>query len=179
MTHIAIRPLNYDDDKTKLEAEIHWLPRYNHGPLDTIPLDTPTLSSRDLQNSSSRNGVPTIPIRIDGHRELLEMQWALNRVLSMSAAAEYQGDNEDDDDDDMPVGEAARSVGDWLGSNDFLQGTAEPDSENSSDEQENSFFTSFDPSHQTTTAVDTGEQSEVEARGATAQLCSSLFLSLR
>ncbi|KAK2810687.1 hypothetical protein FQN50_002730 [Emmonsiellopsis sp. PD_5] len=134
----AIRPLDYNDDKTKLEAEIHWLPRYNHGPRDTIPLDTPTLSSRDLQNSSYRNGTPTLPIQIDGQsitsghkvvfettdpkrlplpsRELLEMQWALNRVLSMSAAAEHQGY---DEDDDMPGGEAARSVEDWLGSNDF------------------------------------------------------------
>ncbi|KAG5291808.1 hypothetical protein I7I48_03723 [Histoplasma ohiense] len=156
--HFAIRPLNYNDDKTKLEAEIHWLPRYNHGPLDTIPLDTPTLSSRGLQNSFYKSGVPTFPISIDGQaitsghkvvfettdpkrlplpsRELLEMQWALNRVLSMSAAAEYQGYDEDDDDDDMPVGEAARSVGDWLGSNDFQQGPAEPGSESSSSDEQ-------------------------------------------
>ncbi|KKZ63636.1 hypothetical protein EMCG_02077 [[Emmonsia] crescens] len=194
--HLAIRPLSYNDDKTKLEVEIHWLPRYNHGPLDTIPLDTPTLSSRGLQNSYYRSGAPTLIINIDGQpltsghkvflettdperlplpsRELLEMQWALNRVLSMSAAAEYQGYDEDDDDyddDDMPVGEAARSVGDWLGSNDFQQGSAEPDSESSSDKQENSFLTSVDPSPiKTTTAVDTSEQSEVEAGGATAGL---------
>ncbi|KAL2367214.1 hypothetical protein RJZ57_008444 [Blastomyces gilchristii] len=180
--HFAIRPLNYNDDKTKLEAEIHWLPRYNHGPLDSIPLDTPTLSSRGLQNSSYRNGVQTVPIHIDGQsitsghkvvfettdpkrlplpsRELLEMQWALNRVLSMSAAVEYQGYDEDDDDDDMLVGEAAPS-----------QGPVERHSESSSDEQENSFLTSLDPSPiKTTTAVDTSEQSEVEAGGATAGL---------
>lgn len=190
---IAIRPLNYNNDKTTLEAEIHWLPRYNHGPLDAIRLDTPTLSSRGLQKTSYRSGVSAVPIHIDGQpvtsghkvvfettdpkrlplpsRELLEMQWTLNRVLSMSAAADYQGYDEDDDDDDMPVGEAARSVGDWLGSNDFQQGPAEPDSESSSDEQENTFLTSPDPSPiKTTTAVDTREQSKVEAGGATAGL---------
>lgn len=191
----AIRPLTYNDNKTKLEAEIHWLPRYNHGPLDTISLDTPTLSSRDLQNSSYRNGVPTVPIHIDGQsitsghkvvfettdpkqlplpsRELLEMQWVLNRVLSMSAAAEYQGydEDEDDDDDNMPVRETTRSVEDWLGSNGFQQGPAESDSKSSSDEQGNSFLMSLDPSPiRTTTAVGTIEQSEVEAGGATGGL---------
>ncbi|OJD15615.1 hypothetical protein AJ78_04135 [Emergomyces pasteurianus Ep9510] len=192
--HFAIRPLNYNDDKTKLEAEIHWLPKYNHGPLDIIPLETPTLSSRGLQNSFHRNGIQTVPIQIDGQsitsghkvvfettdperlplpsRELLEMQWALNRVLSMSAAAEYQGYDEDDDDDDdddgMLVGEAPRSVMAWLGSTDFQQGPAEPHSENSSDEQESSCPTSLDPSPiKTTTVVDTSEQSEAEAGGAT------------
>ncbi|EAS36771.3 uncharacterized protein CIMG_02125 [Coccidioides immitis RS] len=111
----ALRPLEYNEDKSKLDVEWYWQPKQSHGPYDLVDLRKPPSSSRDLDEvdgctvaleSSPNNfarlksghrftlGTPDAQRLPLPSRALLELQWNLNRIVSMSAAGE------DDDDDE-------------------------------------------------------------------------------
>ncbi|PGH15059.1 hypothetical protein AJ80_05684 [Polytolypa hystricis UAMH7299] len=108
----ALRPLEYynNEDKSKLDVEWYWQPKQSHGPYDLVDLrKPPPPSSRDLDDVDGFN-IILEPTRDNftklksGHRftletpdpqhlplpskALLELQWYLNRIVSMSAADE-------------------------------------------------------------------------------------------
>jgi len=121
----ALRPLEYNNDMTELEIEWYWQPTQDHGPDDIIPLAKIPPSSRDLDHIVRRDGnigelihKPTpeeyarmksgqkLVLRTSDperlplpSKELLEMQWHLNRIVSMSAAAEACDEDDEYNDD--------------------------------------------------------------------------------
>jgi hypothetical protein len=115
----ALRPLEYNEDKSKLDVEWYWQPKQSHGPYDLVELGKTPSSSRDLDEvdeftvilEPTRNNFTRLK---SGHRftletpdprrlplpsrALLELQWHLNRIVSMSAAGEDSDyDHEDDE----------------------------------------------------------------------------------
>ena len=110
--NFALRPLDYNKDRTELEVEFFWQPACLHGIDDRIPLSTLPSSSRDLDVFFTI--VATIPFhRLSpmqsafiktGQRftlktpdpnelplpskELLDMQFVLSRLVSLSGAGE-------------------------------------------------------------------------------------------
>ena len=116
--YFALRPLKYNTDKSELKVEWYWQPKYDHKGKDLVELEKLPLSSRDLEGyekcyfgvRSSENSLTQIR---SGHtftfktsdpdrlrlpsKKLLKLQWHLNRIVSMSAAAEK---NEEDDGND-------------------------------------------------------------------------------
>jgi hypothetical protein len=114
----ALRPLEYNEDKSTLEVEWHWQPKQSHGPYDLVELEKPSPSSQDLNEANGYKlfleSTPNDAAHrlISGHRftletpdpqrlplpsrGLLELQWHLNRIVSMSAA----GEDRDYDDED-------------------------------------------------------------------------------
>jgi len=122
----ALRPLDYNNNMTELEVEWYWQPKQDHGPRDIVSLTKIPPSSRDLDSVVNRDNIifrlffesspgeitsiksgqklvlkTSDPERLPlPSKELLELQWHLNRIVSMSAAAEDRDDNDDDDDDD-------------------------------------------------------------------------------
>lgn len=116
----ALRPLEYNEDKTKLDVEWYWQPKQSHGPYDLVDLGESPSSSRDLDEVDGYKVIlkptPNNFARLQsGHRftletpdaqrlplpsrALLELQWHLNRIVSMSAAGEG-GDSDYDDYED-------------------------------------------------------------------------------
>lgn len=134
----ALRPLEYNHDKSKLEVEWYWQPKQSHGPDDLVELKKIPPSSRDLDEVDGFNVIlkssPNNFIKIkSGHKftletpdpqrlplpskELLELQWHLNRIVSMSAAGEGSEEDYDDDADDDSVllqDECREGVEDWI-----------------------------------------------------------------
>jgi len=110
----ALRPLDYNNDMTELEVEWYWQPTQDHRPDDIVPLTKIPRSSRDLDHIVNRDGSicrllfepapeeytrmksgrkltlkTSDPLRLPlPSKELLELQWHLSRIVSMSAAAE-------------------------------------------------------------------------------------------
>jgi hypothetical protein len=115
----ALRPVNDNDDGSELKVEWYWQPRQSHGKGEYVELTKIPPSSRDLDGSgdvyvafkpspgSSLEQIPSGQIftlkTSDRQRlrlpskKLLELQWHLNRIVSMSAAG---GEDEEDDYDD-------------------------------------------------------------------------------
>lgn len=115
MGKCAFRPVRQNLERTELEVEFHWLPKHPHGPLDSVVLEQQPLSTEGLTDSGG-----SIMTRSDfsplysGRRftlcteepvvlplpsfALLEMQWKLNQIVSLSAAAENAGLDEEPDD---------------------------------------------------------------------------------
>ena len=114
----ALRPLEYNKDRSELEVEWYWQPDNGHKKDDLVKLTKSPLSSRDLYEveddflvikSPSGSFVPVksgqrftlktsdpenLPLP---SKKLLDLQWHLSRIVGMSGAAE--GSEEDDYDD--------------------------------------------------------------------------------
>jgi hypothetical protein len=56
--NFALRPLDYNEDRTELEVEFFWQPACLYGIDDRIPLSTLPSSSRDLDGSYDRGHNP-------------------------------------------------------------------------------------------------------------------------
>lgn len=121
----ALRPLDYNADMTELEVEFYWQPHQDHKPADLVPLTKIPLSSRDLDfvvadgiryehtprdGASYKSGQKFVLRTEDPERlplpskELLDLQWNLNRIVAMAAAGEKDDEeefSEDDDDGDL------------------------------------------------------------------------------
>lgn len=115
----ALRPVEVSHDCTAIRVEFYWQPRPTHGRFDSVDLLEQPGSSKGLNhvdNSSlsrpDSNGNLTFiqsgdvfTLMTDDPTthplpsfELLDMQWHLNRIVSMTGAADvYDEDNEDDD----------------------------------------------------------------------------------
>ncbi|EER42554.1 conserved hypothetical protein [Histoplasma capsulatum var. duboisii H88] len=117
----ALRPFEYNEDKSKLDVEWYWQPKQSHGPYDLVDLRKSPPSSRDLNEVDDYNIVleptPNNFARLkSGHRftletpdaqrlplpskGLLELQWHLNRIVSMAAAGEGEDSDYDDYEDE-------------------------------------------------------------------------------
>lgn len=119
---LAFRPLGYHDEMRKLDIQVFWQPNQGHRLNDRIPITKKAISSGGLALTSRFDGVLTRRIAVgdeaefvkSGHiftlrthdpidhplpsKELLEMQWYLNRVVSLSGAAgtaEFEVDSDD------------------------------------------------------------------------------------
>lgn len=44
MGKCAFRPVKQNLERTELEVEFHWLPKYPHGPLDSVPFEQQPLT---------------------------------------------------------------------------------------------------------------------------------------
>ena len=132
MGKCAFRPLRESFDRTELELEFHWLPKHSHGPLDNVPLDQQQLSTEGLRDSGgSIQTTSDFSPLCSGHTftlrtedpvclplpsfALLQMQWKLNQIVSLSAAAEdAEWEEETDDGDVSPVPAFNPSyIGNW------------------------------------------------------------------
>jgi hypothetical protein len=118
--HFALKPIGLSDDKKGLDIQFFWLAKGNrtsqvailqHPPLpvqlDQGPNMTMLLNVQTKQIICSGDQIALETDDPVAHPlpdlKLLEMQWVLNRVTAISAAAEPQDDFGDDSDDDLPV----------------------------------------------------------------------------
>jgi hypothetical protein len=117
--YFALKPIQLSDDKKCLEVEFHWMPQYRYS--SNVDILTPPKSSEGLDGRPDIMlfHIPTkrpicsgdkISLKTDDpemlplpHFALLEMQWILQRVAAMSAAAEIYDDFDNDDDDAMAL----------------------------------------------------------------------------
>jgi HNH endonuclease len=116
----ALRPISLSPDRKQLHLQFYWQPNQTHGPNDFVEMTKAPLSSKDLTevagNMLSYHDSNQVWVSIkSGHIftmttcdperlplpsfELLEMQWYLTRIVSMSAAAEAQEDVDSDNGD--------------------------------------------------------------------------------
>jgi len=115
--YFALKPIGLSDDKKRLDLQFFWLSKsdkpyqvdilrrhsfsanLDQGPNLARILNHETLklicSGDNISLETSDPGELPLP-----NLKLLEMQWVLNRVAAMSAAAEPQNDFRDDDSDD-------------------------------------------------------------------------------
>lgn len=131
---LAFRPLDYHDEMRKLDIQLFWQPNQGHKLKDKIPITKRPISSDGLARSSRSDGVLSSRIFTgdegefakSGHiftlkthdpithplpsKELLEMQWHLSRVVSLSGAA---------GDADFEVDSDGDGAGSAAGSKDF------------------------------------------------------------
>lgn len=126
----ALRPVEVSNDGTAMTVEFYWQPRPTHGRSDSIDLLEQPGSSKGLNHvdgaTLSRldsNGIPTIiqsgdvfTLKTDDPTtrplpsfELLDMQWHLNRIVSMTGAADVYDEYIDDDDDDGYISDAGKA----------------------------------------------------------------------
>lgn len=136
--HCALRPLGYNGQKTELALEWHWLPKEHHNfdnevditkvPSPTMGLDctagqhnhvrvlikTPPEAPRGLKTGDRILMMTPDPdnLPLPSH-ELLDLQFHLQRLSSMAAAADV--DDEYEDDQHQPMADAQR-VEEWLDS---------------------------------------------------------------
>jgi hypothetical protein len=122
----ALKPLEISDDEKKLTVQFFWQPQYSHRSKDPVDLLKEPLSSRDLR-FTKKDGIGCFLTRRQDHRshrgiesgdiyafttddpakrplpswELLEMQWFLQRLTTMSGGAGMPDLDVYDDDDDM------------------------------------------------------------------------------
>lgn len=116
MGKCAFRPVWKSE--TELELEYHWLPKQPHGHLDDVPLSQQQPSTQGLRDSggsilTTSEFVPLcsgqrFTLRTEDPENLplpsfalLEMQWKLNQIVSLSAAPEATNLEEDPDDGDV------------------------------------------------------------------------------
>lgn len=136
----ALRPVSLSDDEKTLTVELYWQKKPSHGRFDTVDLlETPHSSKGLTQVERSslailyEDGIQkpihsgdvfiltthdpqTHPLPSFG---LLEMQWHLSRIVSMSGAAEVLDEDDDSDDDDFGAQSARKSSSEvmtWLSS---------------------------------------------------------------
>jgi len=115
--YFALKPIGLSDDKKRLDLQFFWLSKsdkpyqvdilrrhsfsanLDQGPNLARIINHETLelicSGDNISLETSDPGELPLP-----NLKLLEMQWVLNRVAAMSAAAEPQNDFRDDDSDD-------------------------------------------------------------------------------
>lgn len=128
----ALRPVSLSDDGTSMEVEFYWQPKQSHKPYGLVDIAKEPGSSKDICSVDDLNVVlPTKdndafrPIE-SGHiftlrtddpvnhplpsYDLLEMQWHLNRIVGMSAAAALFREDEDSDDDEEEEEEDNRTA---------------------------------------------------------------------
>ncbi|RJE24233.1 hypothetical protein PHISCL_03443 [Aspergillus sclerotialis] len=119
----ALRPIEVSHDCKAITVEFYWQPRPTHGSFDSVDLSKQPGSSRGLNQADcssmtrlDTNGNPT-PIQSGDvftfrthdptthplpSFELLDMQWHLNRIVSMTGEADiYAEFSEYDDDGDV------------------------------------------------------------------------------
>lgn len=140
----ALRPVTISPDKRELLVEFYWQPKQTHTAFENVQITKLPLSSKDLTSVDAYE----IPFRPDPSSpnfalirsgqvftfrtpdperlplpsfKLLQMQWALNRVVSMSATAEaidMVDDDDDDCDDDDPLfsfdGKTIEGIEKWV-----------------------------------------------------------------
>ena len=110
--YFALKPIQLSDDKTCLDVEFHWVPKYNYssevdilaspqslngGPkikLFHFPTDRRICSGEKISLKTDDSVKRPLP-----HLALLEMQWILHRVAAMSGTAEIYDDFDNNDDD--------------------------------------------------------------------------------
>jgi len=116
----ALRPISLSPDQKQLHLQFYWQPKQTHGPNDFVEVAKAPLSSKDLTEVagnelsykdnnqvwvSIKSGYLFTMTTCDPERlplpsfELLEMQWNLARIVSMSAAAEEQEGVDSDNGD--------------------------------------------------------------------------------
>lgn len=131
----ALRPISMSDDCKELAVQFYWQPRPSHGRFDSVSIVKSPRSSRDLVQVGGNvlaiaSNDTTVEIIKSGDTlifrttdpnthplpsfELLEMQWHLQRIVSMSGAAGIYDDEDDDDDDHWDAGIANKSFLDIL-----------------------------------------------------------------
>ncbi|OJD11832.1 hypothetical protein AJ78_07474 [Emergomyces pasteurianus Ep9510] len=117
----ALRPVSLSDDCKELTVQFYWQPKPPHDRFDSVNIQMAPDSSRDLvhangnqltifNNTDSPTAIRSGDIFIfrttnpQTHPlpsfELLDMQWCLQRIVSMSGAAGVYDEEYDDDDDD-------------------------------------------------------------------------------
>jgi hypothetical protein len=134
----AFKPLHTSEDPNELSLQFVWQPQYGHNRGDRIDIMTTQKPSRGLTGSSgswlafegsneSLKKVETGDVfkirsnNLDTHPlpdlEILEMQWVLQRLVSMSGAAGW-ADLEDGSDSTLPNGEEClldrQSISKWV-----------------------------------------------------------------
>ncbi|EEH17034.2 hypothetical protein PABG_07121 [Paracoccidioides brasiliensis Pb03] len=134
----ALRPVSLSDDRKELAVQFYWQPRPAHGCFDSVNILESPGSSRDLVRVGANvlsiaahdNATSAVAIK-SGHIfvfrttnpnthplpsfELLDMQWHLQRIVSMSGSAEiYDEDNGDDDGDHLDAGIIHKTFSDIL-----------------------------------------------------------------
>ncbi|KAJ9312472.1 hypothetical protein DTO271D3_7333 [Paecilomyces variotii] len=161
----ALKPISLSDDKKTLVLEFHWQPRPNHSQFDTVDILKCPGSSEGLDsvedndlttrigNGNKRRFIKTgdrFELRTDNpfthplpSWDLLDMQWRLTRVVSMSGAADVY-DDDDDNDDDNSIDDAAGiedrpDIFSWVPSPSRIQNESDDSEDN--DEFEDSFTT--------------------------------------
>ncbi|OJJ42405.1 hypothetical protein ASPZODRAFT_36938, partial [Penicilliopsis zonata CBS 506.65] len=112
---VAFWPLDYNDEKTTLEVEWHWQPPPPTSMDKTIAVNTVPSSSRGLNERSNPNSTASLsfieqnglarriqtgdrfmlqttdPRRLPlPSKELLDMQFVLNRIVNMSGAGDFE-----------------------------------------------------------------------------------------
>ncbi|EQL36179.1 hypothetical protein BDFG_02159 [Blastomyces dermatitidis ATCC 26199] len=126
----ALRPISISDDHKELAVQFYWQPRPSHGCFDSVSiLKSPessrnfvqvggnvlAIASNDTTAEIIKSGDTFIFRTTDPNThplpsfELLEMQWHLQRIVSMSGAAEIYNDQDDGDDDHLDAGIAHKS----------------------------------------------------------------------
>ena len=137
----ALKPLSQTEDARAITVEWHWLPKVQHGPKDDVSLSVSPGLTEGLDQSGeaylcTRDGrfvhtgqrftfTTTDPITMPlPSFTLLDMQFKLNQIVSLSAAAEERGDDNSDDDERVPP-VPSRDIEAWLSNND--SDTSSPD----------------------------------------------------
>ncbi|KAJ9261872.1 hypothetical protein DTO195F2_3860 [Paecilomyces variotii] len=165
----ALRPISLSEDKKTLIIEFHWQPRPKHTKFDTIDVLQCPGSSKDLESVDDNvlatrigDSTQTRFIRTGDRFELrtedplthplpswdlLEMQWYLTRVVSMSAAADVYDDDDDDDDNDS-INEGAeamdyRNILSWVPSPSKVRNQSTDSDESQESEDSDAFEDSF------------------------------------
>ncbi|QSS50626.1 hypothetical protein I7I53_11384 [Histoplasma capsulatum var. duboisii H88] len=126
----ALRPVSMSDDCKELTVQFYWQPKPPHDRFDSVNIQRAPGSSRDLSrvggnylaifnNTDFARAIKSGDTFIfrtanpDTHPlpsfELLDMQWCLQRIVSMSGAADVY-DEEDGDGDDDDGGEWHREI---------------------------------------------------------------------
>lgn len=133
----ALHPVVLFDDQKEITVQFFWQRKPSHHRLESVDLLNPPLSVRDL---TSGDGtflyVPDEEDETKGKKiksgdififktanpethplpsfDLLEMQWHLNRIVSMSGAAAVYDESDDDNDDDDEHGKVYESPSEIL-----------------------------------------------------------------
>ncbi|KAE8319790.1 hypothetical protein BDV41DRAFT_169821 [Aspergillus transmontanensis] len=138
----ALRPLEYNAEKTELKFQFYYQPAPNHSLGDRISLLTRPGSSRDLDGLYRNQGTVLTLVLVDDNgqvlrvrsgqeftfktsdpvelplpsKELLEMAWILARVVNLSGAGEEKEIEEFSSDDGYDIGITAKTerIRDWL-----------------------------------------------------------------
>lgn len=129
MGAFAIQPLEYNSKMTELEVEWHWLPNQEHSIYDSVPLNKCPLSSSGLNSIKSKsNNLILLLVEFSSEdmrrvktgdrfvlktkdpehlplpsKDLLELQFHLQRIVSMAGAAGVDRLSDSYHDDDTPT----------------------------------------------------------------------------
>ncbi|EEH04553.1 conserved hypothetical protein [Histoplasma capsulatum G186AR] len=187
----ALRPVSMSDDCKELTVKFYWQPKPPHDRFASVNIQMAPNSSRDLvqvngsqlaifNNTDSQPAIKSGDTFIfrttnpDTHPlpsfELLDMQWCLQRIVSMSGAAGVYDEEDDDDDNDddskWHKGVVHKSISEW----DIYSWVPPPPSDSASsegDELDSSTTSSISPtSSPLKPLAPQGKNLSVETRGA-------------